>query len=58
MSTTATPTITRPAARPDGSVTITFTSDVPVLNPRAAASLLKLLQGAKARIDAREALAK
>jgi hypothetical protein len=36
-----------------GSLTCTLPETVPMLNPRAAAPLLKLLQDAKARLDAR-----
>lgn len=48
-------TATRPEAPSTGSLTLTRPEGVPTLNPKAAASLLKLVQAAKTRIDAREA---
>lgn len=50
-------TAIRPEASLTGSLTVTFPEGAPVLNQRAATSLLKLVQDAKARLDAREALA-
>lgn len=43
----------RRAGASDGSLSVRFVQEVPVLNPRAAASLYTLLQGLAASIDAK-----
>lgn len=48
-----TTTDTRPEAASDGSLTVRFVQEVPVLNARAATSLYALLQGLKTSIDAK-----
>lgn len=58
MTTTAATTATTPSksrrqVASDGSLTVRFVQEVPVLNPRAAASLYALLQGLATSIDAK-----